>query len=88
MGMKNVARREVQKLAQLHDSVGMGGVMEWKQEIRELFRPDTCFQFAPFRANDDLSVAPLSYAPRKFQQLALATAQTEACVDMSDFEGS
>jgi hypothetical protein len=87
MGMKNVARRDVQKLAQLQDSVSMGGVVEWKRKGRKLFRPGPCFQFTLFPADDDLAVTSLPKQPRKFQQLALAAAQTQACVDMSDLQG-
>jgi hypothetical protein len=87
MGMKNVARREAQKLAQLQDSVGMGGVVKWKRKGRKLFRPGACFQFALFLADDDLAVTSLPKPPRKMQQLALAAAQTQACVDMSDLQG-
>jgi hypothetical protein len=87
MGMKNVARRHVQKLAQLQDSVGMEGVVEWKRKAGELFRPGESFQFTVFAANDDLAVTSLAKSPRKLQQLALAAAQTQACVHMSDLQG-
>jgi hypothetical protein len=67
MGMKNVARRDVQKLAQLQDSVSMGGIVEWKRKGGKLFRPGACFQFALFPADDDLAVTSLSKPPRQLQ---------------------
>jgi hypothetical protein len=87
MGMKNVARREAQKLSQLQDSVGMGGVVEWKRKGREFLRAGACFQFALFAADNDLAVTSLPKPPRKLQQLPLPTAQTQACVNMSDLQG-
>jgi hypothetical protein len=85
--MKDVTRRNAQKLAQLQDSVGMGRVVERKREGRKLFLPGASFQFALFLANDDLAVTSLPKPPRKLQQLALAAAQSQACVDMSDLQG-
>ena len=87
MGMKNVARRHLQMLAQLQDSVSIAGVVEWKRKGRKLFRPGACFQLALFSANNDLAVTSLAEPPRQFQQLALAAAQTQACVDMNDLQG-
>jgi hypothetical protein len=87
MGMKNIARRDVQKLAQLQDSVGMSGVVEWKRKGRKLFHPGASFQFTFFPANDDLAVTSPPKSPRKLQQLALAAAQTQAYVHMSDLQG-
>jgi hypothetical protein len=88
MCVKKVAGRGAQKHAQLQDSIRMAKVMAWKRKAREILPPRTCFQFAPFRANNDLAVASLSNALRKFQQLALAAAQTQGCVNMRDLEGS
>jgi len=62
----------------------MAKVVGWKRKARKLLRPCACFQFALFAANDDLAVASLSKPPRKFQQLALAASQAQACIDMSD----
>jgi hypothetical protein len=85
--MNDVARCDVQKLAQLQDSVGMGEVVEWKRKGRKLFRLSAFFQFALFLTDDDLAVASLPKPLRKLQQLALAAAQSQACVDMSDLQG-
>jgi hypothetical protein len=85
--MKNVAWRDLQMLAQLQDSVSRAGVVEWKREAGELFRPGACFQLTLFSADDDLAVTSLPKPPRKFQQLALAAAQTQAGVDMNDLQG-
>jgi len=87
MGMKNVARRRLQMLAQLQDSVSIAGVVEWKREAGELFRPGACFQLTLFSADDHLVVASLAKQSRQFQQLALAAAQTQACVNMNDLQG-
>jgi hypothetical protein len=87
MGMKNVVGGELQKLAQLQDSVSMEGVVEWKRKGRKLFPPGAGFQFTFFPADDGLAVASPPKPPRKFQQLALAAAQALACVDMSDLQG-
>jgi hypothetical protein len=88
MGMKNVAGRHLQMLAQLQDSVSIGRVVEWKRKGRKLFRPSAGFQLTLFSADDDLAVTSLAKQPRQFQQLALAAAQTQACVDMNDLQGS
>jgi hypothetical protein len=87
MGMKNVARRGLEKLAQLQDSVGMEGVVEWKRKARKVLHPDAGFQFTLCPADDDLAVTSRSKPPRKSQQLALAAAQTQADVDMGDLQG-
>jgi hypothetical protein len=87
MGMKNVARRDLQMLAQLQDSVSIAGVVEWKCKAGELFRLGARFQLTLFPADDDLAVTSLAEPPRQFQQLALAAAQTQACVDMNDLQG-
>jgi hypothetical protein len=85
--MKNLPRRKAQKLAQLQDSAGMKGVVEWKRKARKLFPPDACLQFTLFPANDDLLVTSLPKPARQPQQLALAAAETQACVDMSNLQG-
>jgi hypothetical protein len=85
--MKKVAGRDLQKLAHLQDSKRMAGVMERKRKERKFFPPSAGLEFARFLADDDLTVASLSKLPRKYQQLALAAAQTKACVDMSDLQG-
>jgi hypothetical protein len=87
MGMKNLARREAEKLAQLQDPVGMEGVVEWKRKRSKPFPPGACFQFTLISANDDLRVTSLPKPPRKFHQLALPAAQTPTDVDMSDLQG-
>ena len=87
VGMKNVARRDLEMLAQLQDSVSIGGVVEWKRKAGELLRPGACFQLTFFSADDHLVVASLAKQPRQFQQLALAAAQTQACVNMNDLQG-
>jgi hypothetical protein len=87
MGMNNLARRDLQKLAQLQGSVGMDGVVEWKRKERKFFLPGASFQFTFFAANDDLSVTSLPKPPRQSQQLTLPAAQTQADVDMSDLQG-
>ena len=65
----------------------MGGIVEWKRKARKLFLPGACFQFTFFPANDDLPVTSLPKPSRQLQQLALPAAQTQADVDMSDFQG-
>src|SRR5208337_1243032 len=87
MGMKNVARRQLQMLAQLQDSVSMGRVVEWKRKERKLFRTGADFQLTLISADDDLAMTSLAKQPRQFQQLALAAAQAHACVDMNDLQG-
>jgi hypothetical protein len=87
MGMKNVARRDLQMLAQLQDSVSIGGVVKWKRKGRKFFSARTCFQLTLFPANDDLAVTSLAEPSRQLQQLALAAAQTQPCVDMNDLQG-
>jgi hypothetical protein len=67
MGMKNLPRREAQKLAQLQDSVGMKGVVEWKRKGRKLSRPGAGFQLTVFSANNDLPVTSLPKPARKLQ---------------------
>jgi hypothetical protein len=87
MGMKNVAGRDLQMLAQLHDSVSMSWIVEWKRKARELFRPGAGFQLTLFSADDDLAVTSLPEPSRQVQQLPLAAAQTRAGVDMNDLQG-
>jgi hypothetical protein len=87
MGMKDIARRDLQMPAQLQDSVSAGGVMDWKRKRRKLFRPGAGFQLTLFSADDDLAVTSLAEQPRQLQQLALAAAQAQAGVDVNDLEG-
>jgi hypothetical protein len=87
MCVKDVARLEVQKLAQLQGSVSMQGIVEWKRKVSELLRPEVTFQFTRFPADDDLVVPSLPKPARQFQQLALAAAQATPYVHMSDLQG-
>jgi hypothetical protein len=88
MRMNQVTGRGLQKLAHLQDSMRMAKVVEWQRKARKPLRPGTCFQFALFAAYNDLAVASLAKPARQFQQLALAAAQIQAGVDMSDLQGS
>ena len=62
----------------------MAKIVERERKARKPLPPGTRFQFALFAAYDDLAMASVPKPVRKFQQLALAASQAQACIDMSD----
>jgi hypothetical protein len=65
----------------------MAKIVEWERKARKRFPLSECFQLTRFPADDELAVTSLPQAARKLQQLALAAAQTQACIDMNDLQG-
>src|SRR5437899_10710782 len=82
--MEDFERLRNQLLAELENTMGMGGVMWWQRKYAEPFLTGLRFEGARFRADDQLIVPALMQAPRQQHQLLLASATSHRRMHVTD----